>query len=336
MFKKLRNRLILINLGVTSIVILIVFSVIYVASTRMADNRAPMFKGFQMADVDGDGVPEEFKIDENEASEEFGANTEEMPENFGTIIINTVREEKRAAANSLLIALVISGVAIELTVALVSYFMAEEAIKPVREAYDAQKIFIANASHEIKTPLAAIAANLEAADISDNKWISNVEVETAKLTALNTSLLTLARSDLMNQPMTATEVDLYDLVGRAVNGFEPRMGVRRLTVVNKAPHKVKLNGEDLSQILGILLDNAVKYSDSKITVRASLREISVENDGRTIAPEKLPHIFERFYQVDKSAEGVGLGLSIAASLAERNGWKLTAESEKTTKFVLSF
>ena len=148
-------------MGITSLVLVVVFTAIYISSTRMANNRPPM---------------------PNDRREEFSEDVENFVE-------KSIEEEREIASRELLIMLIVSGVAIEIIVAFVSYYLADEAIKPVREAYEAQKVFIANASHEIKTPLAAISANLEAADITGNKWISNVEKETAKLTALNGELL---------------------------------------------------------------------------------------------------------------------------------------------------
>ena len=305
MFRKLRNRLILINLGITTVVIAIVFSSIYIVSTRTADNRPPL---------------PTIEIN-NEYTEE--------------IVAFTIREEKQAAANNLLTVLIASGVIIEVAVAIISYYMADEAIKPVREAYEAQKIFIANASHEIKTPLAAIAANLEAADIHDNKWIYNVEVETAKLAALNSELLTLARTDLVDN-REVSEVDLGAVVDECFDGFTPRVKNLKVTKKITCEKPVKINKEDFVQIFSILMDNAIKYAKTKILLEVDEHKLVIRNDGAKISKEALPHIFERFYQADKTAEGVGLGLSIAKSLADRNNWKLTAESNKLTTFTLNF
>ena len=307
MFRKLRNKLILINLGITTAVILVVFSAIYIISTRSAEGRPP--------------APTNGVTFYDEATEQ--------------IIAFTIREEKQAAANNLLVVLVCSGVAIEIAVALVSYYMAEEAIKPVREAYESQKVFIANASHEIKTPLAAISANLEAADIQDNKWIKNVELETAKLTALNSELLTLARTDLVST-REATEVDIGAVVRETLESFKPRMKNLKLSQKISTSQKVKINREDFVQILAILLDNAVKYAGTKVQLQLDDHKLVVKNDGAKIDKDALPHIFERFYQADKTSEGVGLGLSIAKAVADRNGWKLSAESDKMTMFALSF
>ena len=313
MFKKLRNKLILINMSVTTGVIFVTFAAIYIISTRAANER-PAFN-------------------DNIAFQVMG-NTE-LSEDLRTLFDRTIHEEKQAAARNLLVTLIISGIAIELAVLLVSYLMAEEAIKPVREAYESQKIFIANASHEIKTPLAAITANLEAADIKDNKWLKNVELETAKLTALNTELLTLARTDLVTE-RASEDVDLKSLVESSLDSFASRAQDKDFKHHISLPPKVKINSADFIQILSILLDNAIKYSDTKIDVAITPHSLTVTNDGQTISPEALPHIFDRFYQQDKSSDGVGLGLSIAKSLADRNRWTLNVKSDKLTTFTLEF
>ena len=307
MFRKLRNRLIFINLGITSLVILVVFTSIYMISTRSANQRPP--------------IPENLP--------DYSGEVEEFIE-------DRIRDEKVAAARDLLIMLIVSGVAIEIVVAMISYFLAEEAIKPVREAYESQKVFIANASHEIKTPLAAIAANLEAADIKGNKWISNVEKETAKLTELNGELLSLARTDLVTD-VSLKEVDLAEVTEKSLESMKPRMTGVKFEKDIIATGKIKINAADFTQILGILVDNAIKYSDKHIDLTLDNHELVVANDGAMISEKDLAHIFERFYQADKSAEGVGLGLSIAKSLAERNGWDLSAKSgNDKTEFVLKF
>lgn len=284
MFKRLRNKLIAINLSVTGAVILIVFVMIYIVTTRPVPGR-PM-----------------------------------MPE---------------AVANDLLISLIASGLMIEIVVAVVSYFLAEEAIKPVREAYESQKIFIANASHEIKTPLAAIQANLEAADLHENRWIRNVENETEHLTKLNNELLTLARTDMMPAGKTE-EVAPAEVVEKCLENHVPRLKNHDVRKKIVSREKIKINRGDFEQVINILLDNAIKYSTSKIMIEVSGHDFVIKNDGAKISAEALPHVFERFYQADKSSEGVGLGLSIAKAVAERNHWKLAAKSEKMTTFILEF
>lgn len=246
-----------------------------------------------------------------------------------------IRSEREAAARNLLLSLIVSGIGIELAVVFISYYLAEEAIKPVKEAYESQKVFIANASHEIKTPLAAISANLEAADIKNNHWIDNVAMETEKLTALNSELLTLARTDLVNT-VTSEEVNVKELVEKQLKSFEPRMKDIKFKKELNVSDKVKVNANDFSQLLGILMDNAIKYSDKKITLTLEDHVLKVTNDGATISKDALPHVFDRFYQADKNSEGVGLGLSIAKSLADRNHWNLSVKSNSNTTFTLNF
>ena len=100
--------------------------------------------------------------------------------------------------------------------------------------------------------------------------------------------------------------------------------------------KIKINLADFEQILSVLMDNAVKYSDQKIVVELDEHNLRISNDGARIPTDKITHIFDRFYQVDKTSDGVGLGLSIAKSLADKNHWKLEAKSNKETAFMLNF
>ena len=111
----------------------------------------------------------------------------------------------------------------------------------------------------------------------------------------------------------------------------------KITVKKNTNHTITLDSAAFRQILNILLDNAIKYCDKKIEVTVLSHEIIIKNDGTTIAKEKLPHLFERFYQVDKTKNGVGLGLAIANEVANKNGWRLYAESDqKSTSFMLKF
>ncbi len=321
MFRKLRNKLILINLSITTVVIVIAFSIIYIVSTRSAANR-PLF------------------IQEFQNNLEQGVDTEQNnpTDEVREFVAMSLRTEKNTAARELLITLISSGLAIELAVIFISYLMADEAIKPVREAYESQKIFIANASHEIKTPLAAISANLEAADIKNNHWIKNVELETEKLTILNKELLTLAKTDLVTEPQII-EADLKKITKKISDSFKARAADKQFTVKLKSSKKIKIDVSDYEQILSILLDNAIKYSDKLINVELAEHSLTVENDGKMISSEQAAHVFDRFYQTDKSSDGVGLGLSIAKSLADKNHWKISVSSDsekELTSFKLLF
>ena len=137
MFKKLKHKFILTNLLLTTVVLLAAYTSVYLIAASNSANRRP--------------IPSDAP-----------AYTSEVE----NIIDEHIKSDRKKALSSLLFTLIATGVATELVVFIISAYLAEEAIKPVKEAYEAQKLFIANASHEIKTPLAAISANLEAADIS--------------------------------------------------------------------------------------------------------------------------------------------------------------------------
>ena len=98
-----------------------------------------------------------------------------------------------------------------------------------------------------------------------------------------------------------------------------------------------LSNNKTLQILDILLDNATKYGDKKISIILDKNGFAITNDGATISKEDQEKIFDRFYQADKSKDGSGLGLAIAKALCEQNGWRINCESGKSlTKFIVTF
>lgn len=303
MFRRLRNHLVVFNLFVSTVILVISFTAIYMVVSNATAERARLT-----------------------------ASNDLYPATFLQTLDERMRLEREAALDSLLSTLIVTGLLMEAAVAIFSYVWTQEAIRPVKQAYDSQRTFIANASHEIKTPLAAIEANLEAADIKGNRWIDNVRTETRALAALNQDLLTLTRIDSVPAPASETFA-LRAAVDQVIAPFAPRLQHRTLRL-DLPELDLTATKSDFTQLITILIDNAIKYSRHKIWVRYRDGVLSVENDGATIPADTLPHLFERFYQGDKSREGVGLGLAIARSLAERNHWQLTVTSDHTTIFSL--
>ncbi len=302
MFKKLRNHLIIFNAVVTTIIIVFSFGLIYFVTDRLALSRP-------------------------------------LSTNISDIVREQVIAERREAQKSLLSSLFMSGLITECGLIIFSYFWTKDAIHPVEEAYESQKVFIANASHEIKTPLAAIEANLEAADIKGNRWIDNISNEVKSLQSLDQQLLALARADNLETVSHQEETELGELVKNLINSFESRIQAKQINFnfKNRTKNaKITLNKTDFEQILSILMDNAIKYCRKTIKITLENDKISVKNDGATLTPEDTKRIFERFYQVDKSSAGTGLGLAIAKSIASKNNWELEAKSDKLTTFTLKF
>jgi signal transduction histidine kinase len=122
-----------------------------------------------------------------------------------------------------------------------------------------------------------------------------------------------------------------------VKAIEVRLDGKKLKTDIAEDVVATLVQDDFVQILSILLDNAAKYAKSWVSVELKNNYVKVENDGKEIPAAKMEHIFERFYQVDKTATGVGLGLSIAKSAADHNDWEVIADSnKKSTSFTLYF
>lgn len=257
----------------------------------------------------------------------------EMTERFEEV----VKKDRANRLQNLGFTLIAVGLLIEFLVFGVSYYLSERAVTPVKQAYEKQKEFIANASHELKTPIAAARANFEALGTTEQPWTDNVDMELDRASKLVNDLLTLARTDGRTTSLKKKEVDVAKIVEKRAQLVKARLGDKTLKVNVPKTCKVVLAESDLMQVLDILFDNAAKYSKSFIEVTVNEKSIAVVNDGKTIPADKLEKIFDRFYQMDKTAEGSGLGLAIAKAVADQNRWKLVANSDKkTTTFTLSF
>ena len=307
MFKNLRNKFILTNMITATIIILIAFSSIFIATA--ASHRTPV-------DMRRDS-----------------SLSDEMHDRFAEEIQN---DRERRLAN-LGITLITVGMIIELLVFGISYYLADKAIRPVQDAYKKQKEFIANASHELKTPIAAARANFEALGTTEQPWTDNVDAELDRAAELVNNMLTLARTDGRVATAKRKEIDLVKTVKKRAQLINARLGEKELKVVAPEEAKKVIAEADLLQILDILFDNAVKYSKSVILIEVTDKSIVVSNDGKVLSSRDYDRIFDRFYQVDKTAEGSGLGLAIAKTVADQNGWKLKAGSnKKMTVFTLCF
>ena len=219
------------------------------------------------------------------------------------------------------------------------------ALKPVEESWDKQKQFVADASHELKTPLSVIMANNEiiASHASDTvesqmKWINNTRAESKRMAELVQNLLFLAKSDDgLQVPMK--ETNFSDCVGITALTYDAVFYENQKSFTYEIASDVVVWGNEgqLKQLVGILLDNANKYSTGVGDVRLNLDANSkhavliVSNQGLELTQEQLLHIFDRFYTVDqsrnKSNGGNGLGLSIAEMICQTHGGSIKATYE---------
>jgi two-component system OmpR family sensor kinase len=242
-------------------------------------------------------------------------------------------------------------------------------ISRLQAAFERQKQFTSDASHEMRTPLAVMRGDIEialrrerSADEYKRVLTSNLE-EIIRLSRLVEDLLMLARADSGRVELRHEPVDLNKLCQQMVEYISPlaqQKGqdifyyhlngkVRETTTVDSGEIKISGDMQRIKQLLLNLLDNAIKYTDfgGKVSLELKTEDkcavITVADTGRGICPEDLPHIFERFFRKskttsDRSATGFGLGLSIVKWIVDSHSGKITAQSEvgRGTTFTVKF
>ena len=234
----------------------------------------------------------------------------------------------------------------------VSILLARWATRPVARAWRQQRQFLSDASHELKTPLTVILSNaelLEAAPMDPRpaRWADNIHSEAKRMKSLVEEMLTLARADNAVPTAVMAEVSLSDLATDCALAFEPvAFEAGKPLESDIAPDvTVTGDGDKLRQLIGVLLDNAIKYGQAGGTITLSLRRtdrqarLTVSNPGEPIPPEQLSRLFERVYRADASRgeqSGFGLGLPIAAAIASEHKGTLKAESDQvSTRFLFT-
>ena len=225
----------------------------------------------------------------------------------------------------------------------VSLLLARWAVKPVDRAWKQQKQFVADASHELKTPLTVIMTNAELlqspeVEVGDRDQLAgNILTMSRQMRGLVEGLLELARMDNGSVKTAHTDLDWSMVVEDALLPFEPLYFEKGLELESHLDSGLRIRGSEshLRQVVEILLDNAMKYAcpESKVWVYL-LRQgkdclLSVANPGPEISKADLKNIFKRFYRVDQArttSGSYGLGLSIAEGIVKAHKGKIWAES----------
>ena len=231
---------------------------------------------------------------------------------------------------------------------LISRSLFKEALAPVQDAWNKQRRFVADASHELKTPLTVMLANFSVLLSHPNdtineqrKWLINSRDEALNMQKLVESLLILARSDAAIDLPEMKLVHLSDLLLNSALSFEAVAFDKDIKMNTQIAPNIYVKGDEqaLKQLISILLDNAVKYAgkNGEINVKLFKHDVKyiimqVQNSGKPIPANELPHIFERFYrgeQMRSTVNGHGLGLAIAHKIVQIHNGKITAQSSKT-------
>lgn len=226
---------------------------------------------------------------------------------------------------------------LEIIIIYVSNLLTKWLIKPVIESFTKQKQFIVDASHELKTPLAIITASAESLELEpkEKKWLDNIKSESERMNKLVTDLLDLAKSENMDNKVNYSVNDLSKIIEKTSLTFESLIYENNLKLETNIEDNIMLNcnPDKIRELLGILLDNAIKHSleESKITINLYNDKnniiLEIKNRGEPIPKEEQEKIFDRFYRVDESRNRnnnrYGLGLAIAKNIVTSYNGKIS-------------
>ena len=257
---------------------------------------------------------------------------------------------EQATLRSLVRVCLLIGAAALLVLFGLSWLLSGFVTRPVAQTWQNQQQFLSDASHELKTPLTVILSSADllktSAQPEQRQYVDNISVESRRMKALVEDMLTLSRTE-SGRAAPFAPLDLSDLVTDAALRFEPVAFEAGQPLQYDIQNGASLSGDrqQLDQLLDILLDNAVKYAAKGAPIRLTLdisgknAVLAVENPGDPIPPDKLPHIFDRFYRVDDArtgAGGFGLGLAIAQQIVRRHKGTITAASDaRATRFTVT-
>ena len=222
------------------------------------------------------------------------------------------------------------------------FLLSKKAVKPIAESYEKQKQFITDANHELKTPLTLILANLDIAEaeLGKNEWLDDIRTEGHRMTELVNQLVALTRMDEEGQPLNISEVALGELVADTISEFEPLAKERGKALTTSIDKEITYLGDEalLHRLVGILMDNAIKYCDQGGEISVTLRRgrrivLTVENTYAAVGELELNRLFDRFYRADKARKftgGYGVGLSMAKAIVEKHKGEITAYKKDST------
>lgn len=253
------------------------------------------------------------------------------------------------ARNFAIFSLVMSLVGFAIIAAVV-IFVSGRFTRPVAESYEKQKRFITDASHEIKTPLTIIRANVDVLkmDLGENDGLDEIQRQSKRLTELTNDLVYLSRMEEAGNKPQMIEFPISEVVSGVAAPFASIAASKKIDYTVSVQPLLSMTGDErsISQLVSLLLDNAMKY-----TPEGGRAELKLERQGRKLlltvanttasplAPDDLRHLFERFYRPDASRNsetgGHGIGLSMAEAIVTAHGGKISAKAPESTAFQIT-
>ncbi|MBR4627481.1 MAG: hypothetical protein IKO47_07270 [Ruminococcus sp.] len=275
----------------------------------------------------------------------------QMEKNNGTIIVFTDKSAEINVLNKLFRTTIIIGVISLIVLAAAAFFLSRQVMKPLRSAFEKQKQFISDASHELKTPLTVISANADvlSGEIGDNKWLTYIKSQAERMNVLVNDLLNLTRLENNTSDFIRTDFDISKAIVNTALPFECQAFESNKKFDVDVDEGLTVNGSErhIKQMAAIFIDNALKYSGEGGTVKVSLKRqgerkvLTVFNTGNGVKEGEEEKIFERFYRSDESRNrstgGYGLGLAIAKSIIDKHKFKVHVDNHegKSIAFVIT-
>ncbi|MGL6107057.1 sensor histidine kinase [Romboutsia sp.] len=393
MFDKLRLKFILINMSLLTVVFVAIFGTIFTITNMniendinreleglMRDGRRPKpFYTYMVIDVDKsknlinvmtpfqntiskdvlkEGI---LKITENEKPsskiEIGGTKYSYLKQSIfsGQRIVLLDRTYQQNTVLQLLKSFIVVGAISLIILLIISIYLTNKTLNPVKETFKKQKQFIDDASHELKTPLTIIKTNTslvlsnpEDTVQNQSKWINYINLQVDRMSELINEMLTLAKLDTAENNIEFHSINISKTIQGMMLAFDAIIFENKINLEDNVEKDIVINGneEGIKNLFSILMDNAIKHTNKNGTISVSLFndrnkiKVIVKNTGDGIAHEHLEKIFERFYRVDDSrireTGGYGLGLSIARSIVEQYNGKIYAKSilGEDTSFIV--
>lgn len=275
---------------------------------------------------------------------------------FGYLQVQIPTAQRDLAVDKFVFTKLMLGPVFLFGLALAGFMVSGKAVKPVEEAYLMLKMFVQDAGHELKTPVATIQITAEnlAEDVKEDpeksESLAIIIRNTDRMSRLVTDMLTLAKMEVARSNVKLSRISLKPVIERAREEFAPRFETqdKKLEIQISDDPNIMGDSESLYHLFSNLIENALKYSEKGASVKVSLTSknnlttLAVEDSGMGIPKEAIPRLFDRFYRVDRQAArakgGTGLGLSIVKAIADMHDAVIDVASTegKGTTFTVTF